>query len=109
MKKTVKGVHLDLNPGVFTDIMTLEMLSDVMTPVPDGASKEERAEAEAVRIKSIFRLSRRIYGDQFEAAYNQLAEKNGGYVSADEWSKFVTKTIDVYQKNPDARPASSGK
>lgn len=105
MKKTIKGIHLDIDPAVFGDIMTLEMLSDVMTPVPEGSTKKERSQAEADRIKAIFRLSRRIYGDQFDSVYGQLASKRGGYVSADEWSKFLTKTMDEYQKHDDARPA----
>lgn len=108
MKKTVKGIHLDLNPAVFTDILTLELLADTMTPLPDG-SDVERSEAEAVRIKNVFKLSRRIFGDKFDSVYNQLAAKNGGYVSADEWSKFIVKVMREYQKNPDARPAPSGK
>lgn len=109
MKKTVKGIHLDIDPAVFSDILTLEILADTMTPLPDDVSKAKRSELEAERIRAIFKLSRRIFGDKFDSVYKQLAAKNGGYVSADEWSKFLSKVMDEYQKHDDARPAPSGK
>ena len=109
MKKTIKGIHLDINPEVLTDLMTVEMFADVMTPLDEGGTSEEKAEAQATRIRQIMALSRRIYGDDFDRVYRELANKHGGYVSADEWSKFLNQTLEEYQKNPNARPAPSPK
>lgn len=105
MRKTVRGIRLDIDPGVFGDILTLEMLADTMTPLPDDVDDVELHRLEADRIRAIFRLSRRIYGDAFERVYGELADKHGGYVSADEWAQFLQATFEQYQKNQDARPA----
>lgn len=108
MKKTVRGIHLDINPAVFNDVLTVEMMSNIMTPLPEGLSREDQAAAESERIKAILAYSRRILGDDFDRVYNEMAKKSGGYTDFKEWTKFIDKVAGEYQKNSDARPASGG-
>lgn len=109
MKKTVKGIHLDINPGVFSDILTGELMVKVAVPLDQDVSQDEWRKATAQRFEDVMSLSRRIFGDKFDSIYGQLAAKHDGYVSADEWTKFLNAVIVEYQKNTDARPAPSGK
>lgn len=110
MKKTVRGIHLDINPAVFDDVLTVEMMSDIMTPLPEGISHDERAAAESERIKAILAYSRRILGKDFDRVYKQMAKRSGGYLSFEAWTEFINQVAGEYQeKNPDARPAPGGK
>lgn len=109
MKKTVKGIHLDLDPRIFEDIEVLELSAKTATPAPDDLSDVERARFGSQRILDIKALSMALFGDDYERVQKELRAKNDGFLTFEEWTKFVNATQKAYQKKDDARPAPSGK
>lgn len=109
MKKTVKGIHLDLNPALFSDVKTVELMSKIMVPLPEDGSKEERMRKQAERIQDILAFSRHVFGKDYDRIYGIMAKRGGGYVDFDEWTRFLNDVVGEYQKNSDARSASGGK
>lgn len=109
MKKTVKGIHLDLDPRVFEDMDVLELSAKTAVPAPENMTKEEQARFGSQRIVDITNLAKALFRDDYERVRAEFRAKNDGYITFTEWTKFLDATQKAYQKKDDARPAPGGK
>lgn len=106
MKKTVKGIHLDIDPRVPSDIRTVRLMTDLYRNQPSrdlNDAENERRGAEASDI--MFRLWDTVFGADSERIEAELRAKNDGFLSFADMNQFLMDVLGEYQKNAGARPA----
>lgn len=115
LTKTVDDIEVTVNPRVFVDMRFMRQMTQLrkLQKVKEDAEKNDDQEAlEQASVDfmdAIESISTDVFGDELDKVQDALREKNGGYLSYDEWIDFFLDVTKAYQKNPDAHPVPQHK